>query len=301
MKTHTYGMLTLIGALALTSTALAQNTSSKPAEKASDTKPDTAFIDKGIQALEAEFEAFAKEPDVHKLREKADYFKDSVGKVTEEDLLKMLSKRHNRNPALDAYIKWQLLGLQETPFSEPNLKQAIRLYRGSVLPPARPGTNADQEMQAVLRQVNRDNYQQANALWDAKIAQNDLMIAPFLNYRNDLYAHLPKSFEVLRYAFEDMEGRMSRGYEDKYFMTRLLADLRSLAAGSNPGQIKQLVAMVQYYSDRPVYSTVYINIEGKDKKDDKSPLIWRMGKRLFSKRDLDQLAKDLQDMASVGF
>ncbi len=301
MKTHTIGIFALIGSLVLASATLAQNTSTKASEPAANAKPDTAFIDEGIKAIETEFEAFAKDPAVNKLREKPDYFKDAAGKISEEDLLKMLGKRHNRNPALDAYIKWNLLSLHPTPFSEPNVKQAVKLYRSSVLPPARPGTNADQEMQGILRQVTKENYQQVNSQWDIKVAQSDLMAAPFLDYRDDLYSRLPKTAETFRYAFEDAEGRMTRGYDIKYFLIKLLTDVRSVAAGSNPGQIKQLAAMIQYFSNRPVFSTVYVAIGPKDVKDSSSPLVWKTAKRGFSTRDMELLAKDLQDMASVGF
>jgi hypothetical protein len=149
--------------------------------------------------------------------------------------------------------------------------------------------------------VTKENYQQVNTQWDTRVAQNDLMVAPFMNYRDAMYSRLPKSFETFRNGFEDAEGRMSRGYDIKYFSIQLSTDVRSFAAGSNPAQIKQLAAMVQFFANRPPASTVYVSIGPKDEKNSNSPLVWKTAKRGFNKRDLDLLAKDLQDMASVGF
>ncbi len=282
----------------LTCLAGAQSTKADKPIKADKTVKKTETpesVVKGIEALAAEMEAVVKDPVAATRRDKADYFTDSTDTVDEAHLIELLSKRHHKHPAVDAYIKWQLLSLQKTPFAEENIKNAIALYRRAYMPPPRPGTGADQEMKSMLRNVNQQNLTEANAAWSKRINANAMVFDPMFAYRDDLYSRLPRTFEVIRAGFEDAEARMQRGYDSKKFVARLCGDLTSVAAGSKPIEIKNMVALTQYYASREGLM-YYDSIEATDKE-----VKWKTGKPNFNKKKLDQLTKDLTDMANAGF
>jgi hypothetical protein len=263
---------------------------------ADEKKPgEPEFVTTGIEALKAEMEAALKDPVGATLREKSDFFATGSDTLDETELLKLLSKRHDRNPAVDAYVKWQLLSLQKVPFNDENTKAAFKLYRSAIAAPARPGTGADGEMQAMLRQVNKDNYAQANAAWEARISAHNRIVGPIWKYRDELYSRLPKSFEVVRAGFDDAEARMQRGYDVRKMVDQLSADLRGIAAGAKPVEINRMVQLARFYASREGAQT-YDTLQ-----EDKGNVKWKTGKLRFDKKKMEQLAKDLEETAKLGF
>jgi hypothetical protein len=253
------------------------------------------FITKAIEELRAEAEAAVKDPVKATLREKSDYFGKTSESLGEADLIKLLGRRIDRNAAVDAYVKWQLLSLQKGPFSEENAKAAFKLYRSAPAAPARPGTGNDSEMQSMLRQVNKDNYSQANAAWEARLAAHGKIATPIWKYREELYSRLPKAFEVVRAGFDDAEMRMQRGYDPKDFLNRVSGDLRALAAGAKPVEINRMAQLARFYAGREGAQT-YNSLE-----EDKGQIKWKTGRLRFDKKRMDELAKDLEETAKLGF
>lgn len=253
------------------------------------------FITKAIEALKSEMETALKDPAQATIREKSDYFATGTDTLPEEDLVKLLGKRHDRSPAVDAYVKWQLLSLQKNSFGDSTLAAAFKLYRSAVAAPARPGVGSDGEMQSMLRQVNKDNFSQASAAWESRLSAHNRIVAPIWKYRDELYSRLPKTFEVIRAGFDDAESRMQRGYDVKEMVTRLTGDLRGLAAGAKPAEINRMVQLARFYASREGPQTYDALLQ------DKGQIKWKTNKPSFDQKRMEQLAKDLEETAKLGF
>lgn len=285
-KRHSLMLLCLLGI------AGAPGFAAEPTTKKSG---EPEFVTKAIEALKGEMEEALKDPAKATIRDKSDYFATSSDTLPEEELAKLLGKRHDRNPAVDAYVKWQLLSIQKESFGEKTVAGVFKLYRSAVAAPARPGVGNDGEMQSMLRQVNKDNYTQANAAWESRLSAHNRVVAPIWKYRDELYSRLPKTFEVIRAGFDDAESRMQRGYDVKDIVNRLSGDLRGLAAGAKPAEINRMVQLARFYASREGPQT-YDALQ-----EDKGQIKWKTNKPSFDKKRMEQLAKDLEETAKLGF
>jgi hypothetical protein len=277
----------------------------KPATRAerSDKSDDDVppFVASAIKVLTEEIESAIKSPGASKVREKSDYFEKSTQTIEEQALLKILAQRISRDARVDAYVKWQLLSLQKQPFKPENARAATQLYRRTQAPPAMPGTGNDGVMASEIVRVKKDDVPAADTQWRAKIDAHRAVVQPMIEYREDLYSRIPRTFELVRAAFEDAHSRMERGYPSNDFVTRVEADLRSLAAGSKPAEINQMIGLVQKFSGltgNRFYKGV--KLRGGDKPD-KDNVIWDTEVPGFDKKRMEKLATDLRDMAKAGF
>lgn len=287
-KSTIHGRRVLLMGLIFPTIAAAQKTD-QPSEP-----PE--FIKVGIESLKNEIQAIIKDPQSGTtVREKSNYFARNTTPISPNDLLKLLNKRLDGNPVVDVYVKWQLLSLHKVPFEGENAEKALRLYRSSVAAPVRLGVGNDNEMQLMLRQVNKDNLSQANTVWLSRRTAQDRLAAPFWAYRDELYSRLPKSFEIVRSGFEDADQRLQRGYDARNFIDKLMLDLRGLAAGAKPVEINQMAQLVRFYSGREG-ALVYDQIQ-----DYQGKIRWKMVRFRFDKKKMEQLAKDLEDTAKLSF
>lgn len=266
------------------------------AQKADKSSELPDFVKSGIESLKAEIEAVIKDPQgAVAIRDKSDYFSTISSALPESQLLELLGRRLNRNPVIDSYVKWQLLSLQKTPFSQENVPEAFKLYRSTMVAPVRLGVGNDREMQMLLKQVNKENLSQVNTSWLSQRTAHDRLAAPFWAYRDELYRKLPKTFEIVRAGFEDAEQRMQRGYYSKSFVDQLILDLRGLAAGAKPVEINQLAQFARYYAGREGV-LVYDQIQ-----EDKGKVKWKTLRFRFDKNKMNELASDLEETAKLSF
>ncbi|GIW75624.1 MAG: hypothetical protein KatS3mg104_0687 [Phycisphaerae bacterium] len=293
MNRLTYNII-FPGALGLIVCCVASAQSSATNSEKSSEPPE--FVKTAIDTLKTEIEAIIRDPRGDtSIREKSNYFSNSTDTISEKDLLALLKRRLDRNPVVDAYIKWQLLSLQKTVFSEQAAPIALQVYQSSVAAPVRPGVGNDREMQMLLRQVNKDNFSQVNAEWSSRLSAQDRLAAPFWGYRDELYSKLPKSFETVRAGFADAEQRIQRGYDTRRFINQITLDLRGLAAGAKPAEIHRMVQLARYYADQEG-TVVYDQIEEKDGK-----IKWKTKRIRFGKNDMNKVAKDLEETAKLSF
>ena len=263
-------------------------------------KPEKAgpppALSAAITALGTEFEAALKDP-AAVMRTKADYFSTPPAGVDAKTLIDTLGKRLHKDPRADAYIKWQLLSAQTGLFDDDAAKHALALYRRAPKPPMRLGSS-NQEQSSLAAQINKlkkDDVPQANAQWNQQLLQQ-AKSACALQYRDELYARLPRTPELFQAAFSDASDRIQAGYEVTPLLTMLTGDVRGWAATAKPNEVKGMIRLIGDYSGR-TGAKAFGDIEFDDKRNAVSfkPLT-----PTITKKTCDQLMTDLAQMARAG-
>ncbi len=260
-------------------------------------------LQKAIDALTAEYEPLLKDQKsaaAGTTRLASDYFKDKKVTVTQDEMLATLNKKLNKDPRIDAYIKWQIISAQSGEFDEAHLKEAARLYQRPMhLPPSRPGSapREQQELKAHINRLNKDDVAAANDQWKQLVAFHMLQYRPMLSYREELYARLPKMPDVINLAMQDMNSRIDDGYSIKEFLNQVMSDARATAAGMKPNDIRRFGQMLQSYVGRtgpsPFESIVV---------DEKTKAVsWKSaGVVSFDKKTMDEVLEAMDQMAKSG-
>ncbi|MBC7782719.1 MAG: hypothetical protein H7144_02685 [Burkholderiales bacterium] len=290
-------------------------------------------LQKAVAELAREMEAVIIDPKSATRRTKCDYFAARAETIEEKDILDAIERRLYRFPersanrtasttqpasqpaikgkdrlmineaAIDSYIKWQLLSAQKTTFSEAVSRQAVQVYRRSAVRPLRPPWDEkakDMTMgqeAALIKPDQKDLIDRRNGLWWDELSMNDKKFGAMTEFRNELYARLPKNIESVRAAFEDANSRIENGHDSDAFFKKVAGDLRGVAASLKPVEINQIVLVAQRLSGKAGPTTfVKLTLDRTGSK-----VYWQTRGVNFDKRTCDQLATDLTDMAKAGF
>jgi hypothetical protein len=275
-----------------TTKPVAGNTAtSKPAKGDTGLPPAVA---EAVKTLSADMEATVKSAGKTARRTEADFFDKTPLTITSEQLLEILGKKLHRDARVDAYVKWQLLGGQKTPFQGPQVKTALHLYsRQPSLPPV-PGSSEREQgaLKQLTQRLKEDDIAAANAQWKSRLDEHEQLNGPLVSLRQSLYEHLPKTPQVIAAGLQDAEGRIEAGYDARKFIQQVTGDLRALAAGLKPNEINQLATLARGYAGKQG-GVVSEGIEWKN------GAAWKTTRLSFDQKQFDELASDLAKMAKM--
>ncbi len=297
MKTAFFTCMLTLSVIASLSIAQNVKPTTKPSDKSAKDQPLNPVLQKAVDELAREMEAVIASPAKADRKTKCEYLKSQAGQVDQKDLVDALSRRLNKHAAVDSYIKWQLLSVQETQFDESYLKQMVDLYRRLPVPPARLGSSQETEQQLQqsiksLTEEKKDEIDKINKQWSEKVGQQEKVFLPMIELRNELYARLPKTTESVRAGLDDVQARTDAGYETDPFLKKVAGDLRVLAAGMKPIEVKQWITLLQHVSGKTgPYFYKKVRVNSKSKKAE-----WDHSKTGFDKKICETLVEDLSQM-----
>ena len=165
-----------------------------------------------VKELAAEARASLKDQGIWP-RQEADYAAKKHLSLDSDVVIKSLGRRLDRNPAVDGYIKWQLLSFK------PDLTRASRRQHGAIvkaLPKLAPRPGPTSKQQKVFSAAAdrppslklADSTKQAYDAFYAARKQVDHVNAPNLHYRDALAKQLPHEGGVrLTYMLIDSQHR----------------------------------------------------------------------------------------------
>jgi hypothetical protein len=278
---------------------------SKPAQRPGK-QQDPA--DKAVKELlkEARESARGKKPFP---RTASDYFAKSTDeKPTEQQILGQLRKGLDRNPLIDAYVKWQLLSAVPAKFAAERTEEAVRaLVNAPSLPPL-PGAVDDvkQRLREALGRMRSDREgaldEESAKMLDAVntglasetnrvLAENKLLV----DYRNELIKRIPDDDEkqkvlLMKARMEDLSQRAGAGHPTLDAFKILAAEIRTWAVTANKGDIGRMAEFVGEYTQRSPAQV----FEQADWDRRKRAVVWRTRLAGLDKKVLDSLQADLR-------
>lgn len=190
------------------------------------------------QELRREFE-------IGKLRSASDYFEKSPNaEMTAEVIAAMLTRRQGSSDSMDAYIKWQLLSGLPTPISEQLLGDAVAAYRNAPALESRPGMTPDQRK--ILDRALKQSDEPANikGMLIDESRRIDILNEPVVSYREDLFAKLPDSFDVMQAGLLDLYQRAQAGVTPSRFIGKVAGRINKWSAQADQADIQNLSAML---------------------------------------------------------
>jgi hypothetical protein len=203
-------------------------------------------IPAAIAALTKEYKAHLKDPKTAKARDKSNYFKENPSpEVTPESVLKGLETSVTGGPAVEAYVKWQLLSGVPGRFPDDLAKRAAAVYRNAPLPPyAHPGLDRRNLTRAVSG-MKKEQVAGTQKQFDEKVAEVAGGNEVFIAYRNELNARMPQKIEAINAGLEDISERASRGLNANALFDAVGAAIRSWSLGdAKPGQAKSMAGTI---------------------------------------------------------
>jgi hypothetical protein len=203
-------------------------------------------IPAAMAALAKEYKAHQKDPKSAKVRGKSDYFKENPSpEVTPESVLKGLESTVSGGPAVEAYVKWQLLSGVPGKFPEDLAKRAVAVYRYAPAPPAaHPGLNKKNLTRAISG-LKKEQAAGVQKQFDEKVGEATEANAVFLAYRDELFGRLPQTYEALGAGLEDVSERASRGLNAGKLFDLVGGGIRNWALGdAKTGQARSMAGTV---------------------------------------------------------
>jgi hypothetical protein len=273
------------------------------AVRADDAQPDpaVAVLEKSAAMLIEEVLAAVNGGEAY--RDKSDYFKREgkadAADLTPESVVMALNTQIHPSPAVDAYVKWQLLSAIEGQFPDEGLPGAVNAYLNAPQLSQRPGgtQQEQQQLDQQLRQMLRNaSPAQVSANWEQHVQQQTAGNDIVTDYRTELYNKLPPSAPMLRAALQDAYQRAEAGEDVNSFVKRIIGDAKVWAAsGAAPGDVQaiaQLMFELNGYSGRNFYSSV-------SQERNKAPKWNRVYRNLGGKDELSETAFELQRLSQT--
>ncbi len=201
------------------SSAPATQTSSSAHSATTRTAIDIA-VD-GHTELTAAIQALVREYSQHlrninsTVRTSSSYFQDQPAPdISEDAIASQLRVRLASDSRVDGYVKWQLLSGIGSPAKDSVVPELLAAYRSSPNPAPLPGIDAasrqafERERALIIRETDIDNLDKdINNRQDAMIKSNQSII----DYRNELFAKLPPTYDVLTAGLQDVNVRLNAG------------------------------------------------------------------------------------------
>ncbi len=253
------------------------------------------LISGAIQALSKEYQAYLKDPKTGKLRDKPTYFKDNASpEATPDAIIRGLEQTISGGRSLEAYVKWQLLSGIPDKFPDDLVKRAVAVYKRAPAPFEHPGL-ARRELTSATSRVKKDELAGANKDFAAAVENISERNHPILEYRDELYARIPKTSEALVAGMSDVADRAGSGLNANKFFDNVSAGLRSWAItegkASTVRGMADMVANLKTAVNRDE-NKPYTKLE-----DVKGVIKWKADATIDVKK-LDELLKFLDQTAS---
>jgi hypothetical protein len=262
----------------------------KPAVGVAPVKPKGPAVTLAIAALQKEFQAYVKNPQANKLREKSDYFVQNPSPdVTPEAILKALESNISGGYPVESYVKWQLLSGITDKFSDDLVKRAAAVYRRAPEPANHPGLD-HRGMNKVIMGVKKERIGEIQKEFDAAVGDNGKLNHVVLSYRDKLYSLLPTTYEVLSLGLADAAERATCGLNANGIFDTVAMGIRSWSiTQAKTGQVKGMADAVAQLK----------NVVGKDankpynKLVDENGVKWKAEGATIDGKKLDELIKFL--------
>jgi hypothetical protein len=170
-------------------------------------------------------------------RATCNYFEGAAAGVLSEPLLVMtLSQPIHPDPRVTAYVRWQLLSGLPSPISLDFEKEAVAALVDAPRVPPRYGLENSQrrELEKRLQRTRQDGLVELNRYLSDQLGAAGESSKPLFQYRNELYRRIPPSAARFIAGAEDLEHRLSMGWDVRDEVKGLQVDIRSWASGSPP-------------------------------------------------------------------
>ena len=168
--------------------------------------PADALINDAITKLSAEYDAARKGK---ALRTEADYFESPPPALTAEKVLNAIAKPVAKEPAMDAYVRWQLLSAIANVIDDEKLAaKVLTIYRSAPQPMPRIGTEHNSR-KVLNRMVQDRSVSDAQAITQFENAMEKWVAynAPIYAFRDALLAKARPSADLIVAAIGDAADR----------------------------------------------------------------------------------------------
>jgi hypothetical protein len=227
-------------------------------------------LDTAVKSLAKEYQDFEKNPSAS-IRTESNYFKDNAADVPAEALWDMLGRRLDSDPAVDGYVKWQLLSAPSAASVEGKLvAKAAKAYRAAPLPLARPGRVGNNQLAKALQGKKEADVTQINTELTTAIQTKATQNEPILKYRDSLYDRLPPGPEKFELGLRDFVARQQAGANAADLATKLAADIQAWVPTAKKPQLSGVGQMLV----RAAHETGPEFYTAADWKDDKRGGEW---------------------------
>ena len=222
--------------------------------------PARAAVESAVAALQQEVAAMQSPDD---LRAESDYFKTGdgeadAGDVTPEIVVEALNSRLHQAPAVDAYLKYQLLSGVPDKFPDELARPAVQAYQNAPAPIPQPGMDPQerQQMQRLIQGLDQAGAKRADTEFQTYAEQQTQGNEQIVAYRDALYAKLPVSGPMLAAGLQDIYERSNAGIRSNNLVRLVISDAKAWAVGGAPrGDVaevaRQMMQLEEY--DAPQY------------------------------------------------
>jgi hypothetical protein len=209
-------------------------------------------VNAAVAGLTKEWQAHQKDPKAP-LRIKCDYFiEKNAPDVTPEAIVAALPHAQANEVVADAYIKWQLLSGIKGKADVKLVPQLLAAYRVSAGPIARPGLSAadKRELDQLIRDATAKDAAGINARLHKQVDEVLAMDQPILSYREEAFARLPSSEDVLLAGLADGVERAACGIDSERFTKNVMGEMLVWSVTTSPQQIHVLADALRQVIDR---------------------------------------------------
>ena len=217
--------------------------------EAADPQAARAAVNEALDALRAEVAAMKTPAD---LRGESDYFttdgKELAEAVTPAIVVEALGAQLAPAPAVDAYLKWQLLSAVPGKFEGELEPAAVRAYENAPRPLPKPGIDPQERRalrQAELNGLREGQVDDADARFkafsDRQTQGNDQILA----YRTELYGKLPVSGPSLAAAMNDVVQRVEAGINSHGMSRQVIGDAQTWAVAADRNDVMRVASLMR--------------------------------------------------------
>jgi len=169
--------------------------------------------------LVKEYELFLRYPDTT-IRTSCSYFHDyPAADLTGAKILDALNDSVSDDGRVACYVRWQLMSGGPNQFPAELARQAVAMYRAAPALVARP---QERELDPILQLSRREDEGAMNVRLENLIALADRNNLSNLNYRDELYDHLPDCAAKFICGLEDAAGRLDAGVPGEKFLAKVV-------------------------------------------------------------------------------
>lgn len=202
----------------------------------------------GIAALTKEISdaVKSKEPSP---RLSSDYFREqTLDGVTPEQVLTAISQvPRSADPRVQSFVQWQLLSALPEEIEGKAAGGLLRLYQNAPRPLVRPGLELQeqQRLKRIAAQAGQEKESELSTQFTNAVDETAAKNRYILNYRDELFARLPKTFDTLAAGFEDAIVRLDTGADAEEHAEVVVEAIREWASGGrSPAELQSMNRLV---------------------------------------------------------
>jgi hypothetical protein len=233
--------IVLLALLALSLPAFAAKPRPKPAPAARPRGASTTLA-AAIITLQKEYQAYEKDPSGHTIRTKSDFFAEHPAPdATPDAVMKALEGSVSGGPGVESYVKWQLLSAIPGKFAPERLKRGIAVYHRAPMP-VEPHPGLDHyRLKRAINGIRKEEVPQIQKEFDAAVRHFKDVNEVMISYLDDLYAHLPDTYEAITAGLEDVEERAGHGLNANTLFDNVAAAIRSWSiTEAKPSEVRTI-------------------------------------------------------------